>query len=177
LIGLVAGAVAGTIFLFIQHRGMWITDKVASRFLPKAIAHAAAIADSLRAIYRAPLRVVLSIALHFVGWIGSAVAGLIAFRLIGVNADLLSMIALDSLVFAIRTTGFIVPNALGVQEAAYVLLTPLLGIGPEIGLAVSLLKRARDIAIGIPTLLIWQMMEGSRAFAADHSERESLQNR
>jgi len=56
----------------------------------------------------------------------------------------------------------LIPNALGVQEAAYTVLSPLFGVGAEFGLAVSLLKRARDIAIGVPTLLIWQVVEGHR---------------
>jgi hypothetical protein len=30
---------------------------------------------------------------------------------------------------------------------------------------VSLLKRARDIAVGVPILLIWQGVEGQRALA------------
>jgi hypothetical protein len=62
-----------------------------------------------------------------------------------------------------------VPNALGVQEAAYALLTPLFDIGAEFGLAVSLLKRARDIAVGVPILLIWQGLEGRRALSRARS--------
>ncbi len=61
-----------------------------------------------------------------------------------------------------RSAAFIVPNALGVQEGAYAVLAPLFGVGAEFGLAVSLLKRARDIAIGVPVLLIWQAVEGRR---------------
>jgi hypothetical protein len=38
----------------------------------------------------------------------------------------------------------------------------LFGIPPEISLGVSLLRRARDIAIGIPVLLIWQWIEVRR---------------
>jgi hypothetical protein len=34
------------------------------------------------------------------------------------------------------------------------------------GLAVSLLKRAREIVIGIPALIYWQMVEGRAALAA-----------
>ena len=49
-----------------------------------------------------------------------------------------------------KSAAFIVPNALGVQEAAYAMLAPLFGVGAEFGLAVSLLKRARDIAVGVP---------------------------
>ena len=48
------------------------------------------------------------------------------------------------------------PGALGVQEAGYALLMPLFGLPAEMGLAVSLLKRARDIVIGVPVLLAWQ---------------------
>jgi putative membrane protein len=176
LLGLVAGAVAGTIFIFLQHKGTWITDKLADRFLPKTIAHAAAVADGLHAIYREPLRVISSLVIHFVGWIGNGLVSWIAFRLIGADVDLIGMIALDSLVFAIRSAGFFVPNALGVQEAGYALLGPLFGVRPELALAVSLLRRARDIAIGIPTLLVWQGLEGNRAFAESRSENELSKN-
>ncbi len=58
-----------------------------------------------------------------------------------------------------------VPGALGIQEAAYAGLAPIFGLPPEVGLAASLLKRAREITIGIPVLLAWQAMEGQRAFA------------
>ena len=58
-----------------------------------------------------------------------------------------------------------VPNGLGVQEAAYALLVPLFGIAAPVGIAVSLIKRARDIAVGVPILLIAQAVEGRRALA------------
>ena len=74
-----------------------------------------------------------------------------------------AVIAIESLVYAMRSAAFIVPNALGVQEGAYAVLAPLFGVGAEFGLAVSLLKRARDIAIGVPVLLLWQTVEGQRA--------------
>jgi hypothetical protein len=32
------------------------------------------------------------------------------------------------------------------------------------GVAVSLLKRAREIVLGVPALLYWQGVEGRRAF-------------
>ncbi len=58
-------------------------------------------------------------------------------------------------------------GSLGVQEAAYAVLAPLFGIGAEFGLAVSLLKRARDIAVGVPILAIWQAVEGRRAIMGE----------
>jgi uncharacterized membrane protein YbhN (UPF0104 family) len=112
------------------------------------------------------VRVALSAALHFGGWTASAVGAWIAFRLIGAHVDLASVVAIESLVGAVRSAAVIVPHALGVQEAAYAVLAPLFGVGAEFGLAVSLLKRARDIAVGVPILLIWQAVEGRRALAA-----------
>jgi uncharacterized membrane protein YbhN (UPF0104 family) len=103
--------------------------------------------------------------LHFCGWIAGAIGTWIALRLIHVPVDIVSVIALDSLVYGVRSLAFFVPNALGVQEAAYALLAPLVGVGKEFALAVSLIKRARDIAVGIPILLVWQLIEGRRALA------------
>jgi len=107
----------------------------------------------------------LSTALHFVGWVASAIGTWIAFRLIGAHVDLASVIAIESLVYAARSAAFVVPNALGVQEAAYAVLAPLFGVGADVGLAVSLLKRARDVAVGVPILLVWQSVESRRALA------------
>ena len=50
-------------------------------------------------------------------------------------------------------------DAIGAQEVGYAALAPLVGLPPEIGLALSLLKRARDLAIGVPALLVWQWSE------------------
>lgn len=164
IIGLLLASVFAGAFLFVQRRGLWVAAKLGSRWLPKALLNTEALAASMAEIYRTPRRVWLAVALHLICWISSAVGTWIALRLIGARADLAAVVAIESLVYAIRSAAFMVPNALGVQEAAYMILAPLMGVGPELGLALSLLKRARDIAIGAPTLLIWQFMEGKRAF-------------
>jgi uncharacterized membrane protein YbhN (UPF0104 family) len=150
----------------VQRYGHRLIGKFAMRFLPAAVGATAEVGDTLDAIYRTPVRVALSAALHFGGWTASAVGAWIAFRLIGAHVDLASVVAIESLVGAVRSAAVIVPHALGVQEAAYAVLAPLFGVGAEFGLAVSLLKRARDIAVGVPILLIWQAVEGRRALAA-----------
>jgi len=166
VIGLALAAVGGGLFLALQRYGHWMTGKLAARLLPSAVAPAAALGASLDAIYRHLPRVGFSLALHFAGWIASAIGTWVAFRLIGAPVDLAAVLAIESLVYATRSAAVLVPNALGVQEAAYAVLSPLFGVGAEFGLAVSLLKRARDIAVGIPILLIWQAVEGQRALAA-----------
>jgi uncharacterized membrane protein YbhN (UPF0104 family) len=130
------------------------------------VASTKVLAAAIDAVYRSRVRVALSITVHFSCWIASAGMVWIAFRLIGSHARWPAVLALESLVYAARSVAPFVPNALGVQEAAYAALAPLLGIGAEFALAVSLIKRARDIAIGIPVLVIWQAAEGRRALAA-----------
>jgi len=49
-----------------------------------------------------------------------------------------------------------------VQEAAYVALGLIFGIDSQISLSLSLLRRGRDILIGIPVLLGWQVVEMNR---------------
>jgi hypothetical protein len=56
----------------------------------------------------------------------------------------------------------VVPGQAGVQEAAYAGIGALFGQPPELSLGVSLLRRARDLALGIPILLIWQSAELQR---------------
>jgi hypothetical protein len=52
-----------------------------------------------------------------------------------------------------------------VQEWGYAMLAPLFGLPAEMGLAVSLLKRAREIVLGVPALIYWQAVESRRVFS------------
>ncbi len=164
--GLVLAAAGGAVFLFLQLKGRRFTEKIAARLLPRALTATKSLAATLDAVYRSRSRVALSATVHLSAWLASAFGAWIAFRLIGAPARLPAVLAIESLVYAARSATVIVPNALGVQEAAYAALAPLFGIGADFGLAVSLIKRARDIAVGIPVLLIWQAVEGRRALAA-----------
>jgi uncharacterized membrane protein YbhN (UPF0104 family) len=163
VIGLACAIGAAGIFLALQRHGQGLIDRLMVRILPSALGRTAAVSVELKAIYRSRRRVAASSVIHFVGWIASAVSAWIAFRLIGARIELVSVLAIESVVCATRSAAAFIPHALGVQEAAYAVLSPLFGVGPEIGLAVSLLKRARDLGLGIPTLLVWQAVEGHRA--------------
>ena len=45
---------------------------------------------------------------------------------------------------------------------AYLLLGAGFGLTPEMSLALSLLKRGRDLTLGLPTIAVWQFIEGRR---------------
>ena len=55
-----------------------------------------------------------------------------------------------------------VPSGLGVQEAGLMLIGPLVGVGTDVALSLSLAKRVREVLFGVPTLLSWQWFETSR---------------
>lgn len=166
-IGLAAAAVVGVLFVTLQRRGHRMTGRLAARLLPRAVAQATAVADALDAIYASRTRVALSATIHLGLWLVSAAGTWIAFRLIGVRIELASVIAMESLVSAAKSAAVFIPNALGVQEASYALLAPLFGVGAEFGLAVSLLRRARDIAVSVPIVVISQIAEGRRAVSRE----------
>jgi glycosyltransferase 2 family protein len=165
MLGLAFAVVAAGLFVAVQRYGRRITARLAGPLLRSAHQAATGVSMALDEIYRSPLRVTLSVALHFAGWIGSGLGVWLGFRLMGAHVDVAAVLAIESLVYATRSAAVVVPNALGVQEAAYALLAPLFGVGAELALAMSVLKRARDIALGIPVLLLWNAAEGRRAVA------------
>ena len=154
-------------FVFLQQRGSQLARTLATRFLPAAIEHTAAFSDQMRAMYRSKTRLAASSTLHLLSWVASAGLIWLSVRLIGARLDFFSCIAIEALLAALRSATVFIPASIGVQEAGYAALMPLFGLGPEIGLAVSLLKRARDIAVGVPVLLAWQAFEGRRALGGE----------
>ena len=163
----IAFVIAGSIaFIVLQRRGVSLATSLAARLLPAAEQHTQAFGRELEALYESPPRLAASSFIHLIGWTASGIATWLAIRLIGGNIDIAGAIAIESILCALRSAAVVVPGALGVQEAGYALLLPLFGLPAEMGLAISLLKRAREIVIGIPVLLAWQGMEGRRALAA-----------
>ncbi len=67
---------------------------------------------------------------------------------------------IESLSQALRSATFIVPAGIGIQEASLVLLGGIAGLNLELAIALSLAKRFRDIAFGLPVLMSWQWTEG-----------------
>ena len=165
-LGIVVALLAAIGFILIQQHGFTMMEnivrRVPNRWTEGVATRLAPIQRTIHEIYRRPSGLWSAGFLHFAMWVASAVQAWIALRLMGTNLGIGSVIAIESLLHAIRSMAFVVPSAFGVQEGAYVLLGILFGFGPEVALALSLLKRARDLVIGVPALLIWQIFESRR---------------
>lgn len=166
LIGLAIAALAATAFVLMQRRGFDYFDRIAGilgrGWAERGAAGAAALHAALAGIYRRRTGLWVSFVLHLACWIASTTEVWLALHLAGKPLPFGAVLAIESLLYAIRTAAFIVPNAVGVQEGAYILLGAAFGLTPEMALALSLLKRARDLAIGLPAIGVWQAIESKR---------------
>jgi glycosyltransferase 2 family protein len=164
--GIVLALLAAIAFILVQRHGFTLVEsmvrRVPYRWAKGVATRLAPIHRAIHQIYRRPSALWSAGFLHVAMWVATSVEAWIALRLMGASLSIASVIAIESLLYAIRSIAFVVPSAFGVQEGAYVLLGILFGFGPEVALALSLLKRARDLVIGVPALLTWQIIESRR---------------
>ena len=85
-----------------------------------------------------------------------------ALRLFGHPVDISTALILECMTQAARHVAFIVPAALGVQEASLMLFGHALGISGELALALSMAKRLREVLCALPPLISWQWLEARR---------------
>jgi glycosyltransferase 2 family protein len=166
LIGLAIALFALAGFVATQRRGAALLDRLTARLARDWLAALSAGAGAVQAeIHKAYARrggVALCFLLHLVAWIGTSTEAWLALHLMGVPLGFGPVLVIESLLYAIRSVAFAVPNAFGVQEGAYIMLGAGFGLTPDLALALSLLKRGRDLLIGIPALLVWQFVETRR---------------
>ena len=113
-------------------------------------------------IYGHTGRLAVGFFIHLIGWICTGVAGWIAFHALGVPIDFDDALAIEALLSAAAAVAFLVPVNAGVQEAGYAGLGLVFGVPPDVSLGVSLVRRGRDIVVGVPILLLWQFIEMRR---------------
>ena len=121
-----------------------------------------AVYGALATFYAARARLVASIVVHLAGWLVGAAEVFVVFAFMGTPIGLGEALVIESLLHAVRGAAFAIPGALGAQEGALVLLCAIFGIPPEQAIALSLVKRAADLVLGVPGLLGWQMLEWGR---------------
>jgi putative membrane protein len=168
--GLLALQVGG--FYLLQRRGFFgKLMRAANRFSGKRdwsqlMSQAEAMDAAVQLTYRRNGLVAASFVLSLIGWVvGTGEVYLIAL-LLGHPLTWSAALLLESLGQAIRGAAFAIPGALGVQEGGYLLLAPLAGLPPDVALALSLAKRARELLLGLPGLLSLHLSERAGAGAA-----------
>jgi putative membrane protein len=151
--GLVVGQRAG-FFRFVERAMTGLAERSGSRLL----AGVSELGTAMRDLCRAD-RLAASGGFHLIAWGMGAVEVWLTFMLMGRPIDFADAYVMESLGQMIASIGFIVPAGLGVQEGGYVGIAVLLGIPADAALALSLIKRARQIILGLPALAVWQIAE------------------
>ncbi len=164
--GIILGGVA--LFYVVQRIGLF---SFIGRFF-KALARgdnwlalvggAAVLDGEVLAVYRRRGAVFRSMSWQFVSWVLGTGEVWLSLHFMGHDVDLLDAMMIEALGQAVRSAAFLIPASLGVQEGGYVLLGAVIGLPPEISLALSLIKRVREIGLGVPGLIAWQIIEGRR---------------
>jgi putative membrane protein len=121
-----------------------------------------AVYHQLAVIYAGRSDLLTSCVVHMAGWLFGTAEVLIVFACMGHPIDIGEALVIESLLHAVRGAAFAIPGALGAQEGGLILLCAVFGIPPEQAIALSLVKRAADLVVGVPGLLGWQMLEWGR---------------
>ncbi len=134
-------------------------EKLADKVMPDAWRSAgvsAPIHDAIIALYADRGRFIKATSIHLAAWLVATGEAWIVLRMIGHPTGIGDVIALESVIYAVRNAAFLVPGALGVQEGAYMLVGAAIGLPAEAALAISLIKRGRELTLGLPGLITWQ---------------------
>jgi len=133
--------------------------RLSRRFGWSSSAEIGGLDGSIRALYRAPGPLVWACFHHSVSWLLGAIEVCLALHLLGHDVGFAEGLVIESLGQALKAAGFIVPGAIGVAEGGYVVVCSLFGLAPEVAIALSLIKRLREVVLGVPALLAWHALE------------------
>ncbi len=169
LTGVAAMTGLAVAFVVVQARGFGVVERagagLARSIVGRGLRDAGQVRSRILALHARRPALLAACAVHLSAWLLNGVETWLTLRMTGVALGLSEGLVIDSLLYGMRSVAFIVPSAVGVQEGGLILLCGLFGVGADTALALSLTKRARDVAIGVPVLLAWQGLEGRRALA------------
>jgi putative membrane protein len=156
------------IFLAAQRWGLLkLADKVVQRLSATWAgakgANVSGIHDVAWSMYADRPRLGSALFIHVLAWLPGTLQVWVALNFMGFPIGLPEAFLIECLTQIICAAAFIMPAALGAQEAAYMTVGSwFFGLPPEAGLALSLAQRLKDVIFGIAGLLVWQAFEGSR---------------
>jgi putative membrane protein len=161
---LVATMVVTAGFLLAQRQGMFrLLEKLTER-LGRSFSHLpqnllSGTHDSIYAIYADRRQMMSSTLLHLLSWMGGTLEIWIILKHMGTPVSLDQALVMESLGTAVRSVGFVIPGGFGIQEGGFLLIGMIYGIPTGNGLALSLLKRVREVLLTLPGLWQWQRLE------------------
>jgi putative membrane protein len=115
-----------------------------------------------RGIYQQTRPMAVGGLLHLLAWMLGTIEAWAVLHALGVPISVVQALIIESLGMAGRGAGFAIPAAIGAQEGGFVLAAAAVGVHTLPALALSLVKRAREILVGLIGLVMWRL-EAQRA--------------
>ena len=127
--------------------------------LTQMLSGGATLDQEIEALIARRWRLVRATLWQFAGMVSGSFEVWLALHLLGHPVSVETAVILESVTLTIRNLAFLVPAGLGVQEAGLMVFGQMLGLSSDAALALSLIKRGREIVMGVPILLSWQIYE------------------
>jgi glycosyltransferase 2 family protein len=121
---------------------------------------------TVRRLYRRRRALLACFVWQLAGWCAGSGEIWLALSFLGHPVALRDAFVIEAVIQALSSSAFIVPGALGVQEGGFLVIGGLVGLPPELALALALVRRARDVIIFVPALIVWQIGAGRRALSS-----------
>lgn len=119
---------------------------------------------AMRIMYRRRGRVLACLFWQFASWCAGSIEIWMALHFLGHAPSFSDAFMIEALIQGTSSAAFVVPGALGVQEAGFLLYGHLLGLTPDIAAALAIIRRCRDLLLYGPALIVWQVQEGGAFF-------------
>lgn len=120
---------------------------------------------AIRAVWRRPGRVARAALNHSVSWLLGGIEVCLALHVLGTDVGFGTGTVIEALGQALKAAGFAVPGAIGVAEGGYVVVCHLVGLPADLAVALGLVKRLREVVLGLPALWAWHRLERRPALA------------
>lgn len=157
------GAALAGFFAAQRFGGVKLIDRglmaLAERLGWSSLADLASLHDNLVRIYADLPRFAVAMLVHLGVWFIGTLEVLVALHLMDYPVSYADALVIESLGQAVRAAAFLVPGALGVQEAGFVAICAVYGIPAAEALALSLVKRVPEIVLGPLFLFAWHVHE------------------
>jgi putative membrane protein len=168
LVAAVIGVIAASGFYVVQRLGMFrVSARLAARLARSSeweslIRSGEALDEAIRQVYTHGNQLAACCFFWTLSWLVACGEIWLTLWAVGWRTGFTTAVILETTVVAVRNAAFLVPGAVGVQEAGYVFIGSLLGLPGDIALALSLIRRTRELVLGIPGLIGWHLFETRR---------------
>lgn len=146
----VLGVLLG-LFMLVQflrpfQKGASLLSPILPQWLKKLAARVQGWDETLVSFYRkSPKAVFWSLGFHFLGWMAGVVEVFLILRFLQIPVSLATAWSVEALWILLKTSAFLIPASLGASEGFLLMICVGLGINAVSGLALGLVRRAREL--------------------------------